>query len=180
MPKNFTTVALLADSHGHLDPRVRDIALGASIVVHAGDIGGGAILETLGAAGGRVVAVAGNNDTPRHWPADERDTLDALPECARLELPGGLLVVEHGHRFAAKNRHARLRRAWPEAAAIVCGHSHRRVLDCTRTPWILNPGACGRSRAYGGPGCLLLQAAAGEWRVDEVRFAPLPRGRRCR
>lgn len=177
MPENSTSVALLADTHGHLDPRVEDIALRASIVVHAGDIGGAAILEALRAAGARVIAVAGNNDTPRHWPADERETLDALPECARLDLPGGTLVVEHGHRFAAKNRHARLRRAWPEAAAIVCAHSHRRALDFTRMPWVLNPGACGRSRAYGGPGCLLLHAAPDAWKVEEFRFDPLPRAR---
>lgn len=177
MPENRTSVALLADTHGHLDPRVEQVALGASIVVHAGDIGARAILDALGANGARVIAVSGNNDTPRHWPSADRDTLDALPESTCLELPGGLLVVEHGHRFPAKTRHARLRLAYPDAAAIVCGHSHRRALDDSTTPWVLNPGACGRSRAFGGPGCLYLQATGNGWHIETHRFDPLPRKR---
>jgi len=180
MPQNSVTVALLADTHGHLDPRVERVARDASIVVHAGDIGGTGILETLGATGARVIAVSGNNDTPAHWPPEDRDALAALPGSARIDLPGGMLGIEHGHRFPAKHRHTRLRREWPEAFAVVCGHSHRRVLDFEGVPWVLNPGACGRSRARGGPGCLLLHASANGWRVDEFRFDPLARPRHRR
>lgn len=180
MPENPTRVALLADSHGFLDPRVERVALTTDIVVHAGDIGGRSILEALAAAGSEVIAIAGNNDTPRHWPDDERDALDGLATEARVELPGGLLLAEHGHRFPARNRHARLRRAHPDARAIVCGHSHRLVVDRAEVPWVLNPGACGRSRAYGGPGCLVLSAASKAWSLEEFRFDPLPRKRRRR
>lgn len=177
MPQTRTTVALVADSHGFLDPRVAEIACRADVIVHAGDVGAQSILEQLGAGGGRVIAVAGNNDTPRHWPAADRRHLRRLPAEAALELPGGVLAVEHGHRFPARTRHRRLRQAHPDAAAVVCGHSHRRALDREQVPWILNPGACGRSRAYGGPGCLLLHASAGAWRIETHCFEALPRGR---
>lgn len=170
--------ALLADTHGWLDPRIADIARDCDIVVHAGDIGGADILTTLAENGAHVVAVSGNNDTPRHWPVAERDTLDRLVETAAVDLPGGRLEVVHGHRLPARNRHRRLRERAPDAAAIVIGHSHRRVIEYTPTPWILNPGAAGRSRAYGGPGCFVLNAASGQWSIDTHVFNPLPRARR--
>lgn len=168
-------VALLADTHGWLDPRIADIARGCDIVVHAGDIGAAGILETLADDQARVVAISGNNDTPRHWPAADRETLDGLPETATVDLPGGQLRIVHGHRLPARTRHQRLRQQSPDATAIVLGHSHRRALECAHTPWILNPGAAGRSRAYGGPGCFVLNAAADQWSVETHVFDPLPR-----
>lgn len=165
-------IALVADTHGTLDARVADVAVGCDLVVHAGDVGGSAILARLGAGGARVVAVAGNADTPRHWPEDDRDALDALPEQTAIALPGGRLVVVHGDRLPARSRHARLRRQYPDAAAVVIGHSHRRVVDDADRPWVLNPGAAGRSRAYGGPGCLVLEADRRRWRVEVHAFAP--------
>lgn len=171
-------VALLADTHGWLDPRIAEIARACDIVVHAGDIGAAGILETLAEDRARVVAVSGNNDTPQHWPAADRAVLDRLPETATIELPGGQLQVVHGHRLPARTRHRRLREQTPDAAAIVLGHSHRRAIEYTPAPWILNPGAAGRSRAYGGPGCLVLNAAADDWSVETHAFAPLPRRRR--
>ncbi|MFM1890995.1 MAG: hypothetical protein RLZ44_72, partial [Pseudomonadota bacterium] len=39
-------------------------------------------------------------------------------------------------------------------------------------PWVLNPGAAGRSRTFGGPSCLLLHAGARVWRVETHRFPP--------
>lgn len=171
-------VALLADTHGWLDPRIAEIARACDVVVHAGDIGAAGILETLAADRARVVAVSGNNDTPRHWPAVDRATLDRLPETATVNLPGGCLRVVHGHRLPARTRHRRLREQSPDATAIVLGHSHRRTIEYSPTPWILNPGAAGRSRAYGGPGCFVLDATADQWSVEIHVFAPLPRSPR--
>ena len=172
------TVALVADTHGFLDPRIAAIARACRYVVHAGDVGGDAILAALTADGAELITVAGNNDTPRHWPAADRDALQALPPEAELVLPGGTLVVVHGDRHPARVRHARLRRDWPDATAIVCGHSHRLAIDTAIEPWILNPGAAGRSRTYGGPSCIVLHAAPDSWQVEPHRFAPLPRARR--
>ena len=75
----------------------------------------------------------------------ERPWLASIPWEARLPLPGGLLVVVHGHRVPAADRHARLRALYPQARAIVYGHSHRLVVDRDASPWVLNPGAAGRA-----------------------------------
>lgn len=170
-------VALVADTHGHLDDRVGAIARACDLVVHAGDVGGTAILDALAGDGDRPLTVAGNNDTPRHWPAADRAVLDGLPQECAIELPGGRLVVVHGHRLPARTRHRRLRRAHPDATAVVVGHSHRRVIDRDQHPWILNPGAAGRSRAHGGPGCLVLAVGHAGWSVTEHAFEPRPRRR---
>ncbi len=169
----LTRVALLADTHGWLDPRIADIARGCDIVVHAGDIGAACILETLAADRAQVVAVSGNNDTPRHWPAADRATLDRLPETAIVDLPGGRLRVVHGHRLPARTRHRRLREQAPDAAAVVLGHSHRRTLEYAPTTWIAQPDG-----AYGGPGFFVLNACVDQWSVETHVFDPLPRPRR--
>lgn len=168
------SIALLADTHGHLDPRIAELACRCDLIVHAGDIGGDCILQALRAGGGEVVAIAGNNDTLRHWPAGERAELAGLPASTTIDLPGGTLVVVHGDRLRAHDRHSRLREQYPDAAAIVYGHSHRAVTDTEQTPWILNPGAAGRTRTYGGPACLLIEARARRWKLHAHRF-PLER-----
>lgn len=177
MPSDVVTVALLADTHGHLDPRVGEVAAGCDIAVHAGDVGAAAVLDALAPRTGRVLAVRGNNDVPAKLPAADTERLEALPERAELALPGGTLVVIHGDAFPARRRHERLRGTFPEAAAVVCGHSHRLVVDREARPWIVNPGAAGRSRTYGGPSCVVLTAAAHEWSLVERRFARPPRRR---
>lgn len=170
-------VALIADTHGFLDPRIANAVAACDRVVHAGDIGDDTILDALDRPSGPVVAVAGNNDTTRHWPADRQKRRHDLPEEAVLPLPGGDLAIIHGHRQPARDRHTRLRQRFPDARAVVCGHSHRAHIDTHTTPWILNPGAAGRSRAYGGPGCLVLTASQNGWKIEEKRFDKL-RGKR--
>lgn len=173
-------VALIADTHGFLDPRIMDAIAHCDRVVHAGDIGDDDILDALDRPTGPVIAVAGNNDTTRHWPADRQTRRHDLPQEVILPLPGGDLAIIHGHRQPARNRHARLRRRFLDAQAVVCGHSHRAHIDTATTPWILNPGAAGRSRACGGPGCLVLTASRDQWQIEEHRFEKLPRTQKRR
>lgn len=169
------TVAIVSDTHSVLDPRIAEIVRACDLAVHAGDIGSQRVLHQLRPRRGVVMAVRGNNDVPEKWPEKAWDALDALPFEGVLELPGGRLQVLHGDRAgAAKGLHARLRKRYAEVRAVAYGHSHRLVCDCAETPWILNPGAAGRSRTYGGPSCLVLYAAVHEWRVDERRFELLP------
>ncbi len=164
-------VAILADTHGFLDPRIAEVVAGCDHAVHAGDIGGRAVVQSLRPRG-RVLLVAGNNDTPRHWPTADQDLLEALPEKASLALPGGLLVVEHGHRVGpARRRHERLRARYPDARAVVCGHSHRLVCDTGTAPWVLNPGAAGRTRTFGGPSCIVLDAGRRDWHCEALRYS---------
>ena len=167
-------VAILSDTHGQLDARIAELIERCDIAVHGGDIGGADVLSRLRPRSGRVHAVIGNNDVARKWPEDERALLERLPEQDCVALPGGELVVVHGHRLSAKGRHDRLRRQYPQARAIVYGHSHRLVADCESEPWVLNPGAAGRARTYGGPSCMLLSATAEDWSLSIHRF-DLPR-----
>ena len=169
-------VAIVSDTHGVLDSRIAERVARCDYAVHAGDIGAATVLEALRPRLA-VVAVTGNNDVASKWMEVQRDVLAALPEEARLALPGGDLVTVHGHRAgAAAARHIRLRRTYPDARAVVYGHSHRLSVDVDADPWVLNPGAAGRSRTYGGPSCLILRAGARSWRVEVVRFDPLPKG----
>jgi putative phosphoesterase len=116
-PSSIMRVAILADTHGVLDPRIAEIVRECDCAVHAGDIGGASVLTALRPAG-TVVAVRGNNDSPAKWAEDELDRLGKLPLEATLELPGGSLVVVHGDRvLPARERHERLRRHHAQARA---------------------------------------------------------------
>ena len=174
MQKHFNStvrVAILSDTHGFLDSRVAELVATCDVVVHAGDIGGASVLKSLLPRQRGVLAVRGNNDTPDRWPMGEAAMLDRLPFEAVLDLPGGRLVVVHGDRAGgSQRRHDRLRKTYPEARVIVYGHSHRLTCDQGQNPWVLNPGAAGRSRTFGGPSCLLLVAGKKNWRVEKVRF----------
>jgi uncharacterized protein len=163
-------VAILADTHGWVDPRVLAVVAECDLAVHAGDIGSAWVIARLRPLQGRVWAVSGNNDVPSRWPESDRDLLASLPERLDLALPGGRLVAVHGHRMPARDRHARLRRRFPDARLLVYGHSHRLVLDLDCEPWVVNPGAAGRTRTHGGPSCLVLSAGRDGWQLESVRF----------
>lgn len=166
-------VALLADTHSYLDPRVEALVASCDLAVHGGDIGNAGVLARLKPLLGRVIAVLGNNDVSRKWQEHERQLLESVPEQAELTLPGGTLIVIHGHQTTARERHERLRRRFPQARAVVYGHSHRLVADRESEPWVLNPGAAGRERTFGGPSCMILTAANRFWGLQIKRFEPL-------
>jgi hypothetical protein len=165
-------VAILSDTHGVLDGRVAEVVRGCDLAVHGGDVGSAEVIDQLQPRQGVVVAVYGNNDTEAKWAAAERARLWELPKEAEHELPGGVLAVIHGHQHArAATRHRWLRRRFPGARAIVYGHSHHLVCDKSEQPWVLNPGAAGRSRTYGGPSCLVLTASEHRWTIRTHRFS---------
>lgn len=164
-------VAILSDTHGHVCPNVLDVVATCDIAVHAGDIGSAGVLQRLREVTGAVYAVRGNNDVPGLWAGDELGVLGTVPRATELELPGGLLAVEHGHAHGPMSPDlGRLRAAHRGARAIVYGHTHRMLVDRTSLPWVLNPGAAGRIRNRGGPSCLVLSAREDSWQVEEFKF----------
>ncbi|MBK1645591.1 YfcE family phosphodiesterase [Thiocapsa imhoffii] len=173
IPGRSLRVALLSDTHGVLDARVDEVVRDCDLAVHGGDIGSAGVLARLRPRLGHVLAVFGNNDVATKWPLPDRELLCELPQWLDISLPGGQLIVIHGHQSAARDRHRRLRERFPSARAILYGHSHRLVVDQTAAPWILNPGAAGRTRTGGGPSCLVLSATIADWSVAVHRF-PLP------
>jgi putative phosphoesterase len=167
-------VAIVSDTHGFLDPRIAELVASCDVAVHAGDIGGVGVLRELRPRLGRVLAVRGNNDTAEKWAPGEGRVLSRLTDEVVLDLPGGRLVVVHGDKAGtAQKRHDRLRKSYPDARAVVYGHSHHTVWDRRQKPWLLNPGAAGRSRTFGGPSCLLLVASEKRWQVSQIKFEPL-------
>lgn len=169
-------VAILSDTHGAVDPRILAVITACDRAVHGGDIGCADVLDSIGLhlkpGTGAIHAVRGNNDLPAKWPEPHRPRLPELPEGLEIDLPGGRLAVIHGHQTPARGRHDRLRRLFPNARAIVYGHSHRLVIDQLADPWVINPGAAGRSRTFGGPSCLVLTATGVGWHVESYRFTP--------
>jgi len=166
---NHVTVGILSDSHGFLDPRIAEVVNQCDYIVHAGDIFNTHVLEQLEPKK-ELIAVAGNNDYPAFWNDDEAGIVKALPKNNRLDLPGGLLVVEHGHRLGNIPDHDDFRLDHADARLIVYGHTHRRVVDQDEEPWVVNPGASGKVRTHGGPSCLVLHASDTEWEIGTFLF----------
>lgn len=158
-------IGLIADTHGPVAEPLREGLDRCHLLVHAGDVLDARALVCRG-RNGAVLAVRGNNDPPAGTP----DALD-LPDVLELALPGGCLVVIHGDRYPAV-RVTRLQRDFPQARAIVCGHSHRLDVDVAVRPWVLNPGAAGRMRTNGGASALILFAWETGWRLLGLRAHP--------
>ena len=163
------TVGILSDTHGYLDDRVAKVIQDCDYAIHAGDIMGAHILNKLQPRKS-VIAVAGNNDLPTTWHNDEITILSALPESTQLELPGGVIIIEHGHRLGGFPNHEQFRCDHTQARLVVYGHTHKRIVDQTAEPWIVNPGAAGKERTKGGPSCLILHASESKWHIDTILF----------
>jgi len=166
---NTVTVCILSDSHGYLQPAIADTVRQCDYAIHAGDIFNKEVLAQLKPKK-ELVAVAGNNDFPAVWDAEDADIVSALPKTARLELPGGLIMVEHGHRLGNHPDHDQLRWDHAEARMVVYGHTHHRAFDQTAQPWVVNPGASGRVRTHGGPSCMVLKADESDWTLETLIF----------
>lgn len=164
------TVGILSDTHGFLDPRVAEVVNKCDYAIHAGDICSAQVLEQLSPKK-HLLAVAGNNDYPALWDRKDAEIVSALPKSIRLDLPGGLVIVEHGHRLGGFPDHDQFRWDHAEARLVVYGHTHKRVIDQDAEPWIVNPGAAGKERTKGGPSCLVLNASAVEWTIETILFA---------
>jgi putative phosphoesterase len=164
------TVGILSDTHGYLDQRIAEVITNCDYAIHAGDIMGAHVLEQLQPRQS-VIAVAGNNDHAAIWKEEEAEIVSALPESTSLELPGGTIRIEHGHRLGGFPDHDQLRWDHAEVKLVVYGHTHKRIIDQQAEPWIVNPGAAGRERTKGGPSCLVLHASEAEWRFETVLFA---------
>ena len=112
-------IAVISDTHmPRGNRRLPEACVGrlreADLIVHAGDLMRLSVLRELEAYG-PVVAVYGN--------ADDVEVRAALPAETSLDAGGVTIAVVHD-AGAAKGRLARLRRRFPDADAVVFGHSH--------------------------------------------------------
>lgn len=145
-------IGIISDTHGLLRPEVFDLFAGVDHILHAGDIGGPDILVELEAIA-PVTAVCGNTDG---WEIRAR-----VPETARLELNGLPIVVTHGDAFGSPTPEA-VAAAYPDAALVVFGHSHRAIIQRVGGVLAVNPGSAGPTR-FGLPATLAVaETAPGE------------------
>jgi len=164
-------VGIISDTHGKLDPRIAETLQDCDIAVHAGDIMCHSVLSDMNPKSGEVIAVRGNNDTNEKWSDHHNELLQDIEFEANFMLPGGKVEVVHGHLHGRPaTLHDRLRETFSEAKLIIYGHSHKLVCDTSHEPWVVNPGAAGKIRTFGGPSCLILEASEENWSIKEIKF----------
>lgn len=127
-------VGLISDTHGLLRPAVHEALAGVELILHAGDVGGAAIIAELELIA-PVRAVAGNCDDP---------FADGLPLALDLEIDGLRIHVSHGHELGVPSPAKLLERY--AADVIVYGHTHKPLVEQHGTRIVVNPGAAGPRR----------------------------------
>lgn len=169
-------IAIVADTHGQVDPRVLQLISQSDVALHAGDILGAAVLESMSPRLGTVIAVCGNNDYAMTWPKEEHEILNQIPEVAVIDCVGGAIVIEHGHLLRnIETNHYPLAYKYPDARMVIYGHTHVQRLDQDSPPWLVNPGAAGLTRTNGGASCYQLRIQGEHWSIEEYRFAQIKR-----
>jgi putative phosphoesterase len=172
-PYGNLAISIVADSHGQIDPRILEVIAESDVAIHAGDILGVSVLESMRPRSGMVIAVRGNNDSQTTWPGSQNDKLKQIPDVATLSCPGGMIVVEHGHSIdRIEQNHYPLAYKHSQARAVVYGHTHLQRLDQDSLPWLVNPGAAGITRNNGGASCYLLRIKAHQWTMESYKFTP--------
>jgi putative phosphoesterase len=143
------TVGVVSDTHGLLRPEVIEALRGSDVILHAGDVGGGHVLQELGELA-PVLAVRGNVD--RGWAR-------LLPERRRLDLGGVGVVVLHDRALLS------LDPADDGLRVVVFGHSHRPLSETRGGVLWFNPGSAGPRR-------FRLPVSAGRLVIEEGRVRP--------
>ncbi len=133
-----TTIAIISDTHmprgeRRLPRSCLEALTAADLIIHAGDFTERPVLGQLTSLGPPVHAVHGNVDEP----ALKRE----LPETTTIQVATHTVAVIHDAGPATR-RLERLRRRFPNAEAVIFGHSHMPLHE--RAPdgfQIFNPGS---------------------------------------
>jgi uncharacterized protein len=130
-------IAIIADTHlPRGNRRLPDACVSrlrtADLIIHAGDLMRLPVLRELEQYG-PVVAVHGN--------VDDAETRAALPAEATVDAEGARIAVIHDAGPRA-GRLARMRARFPDAAAVIFGHSHLPLHERAEDGFqIFNPGS---------------------------------------
>jgi len=146
---------VISDTHGLLRPEVVTLARQASAVLHAGDVGGAAVLDALReATPGPVHAVRGN--------VDRTPPLSLLPGTLRLDLGGVWVFLLHKVQDLDLS---------PQAAGVrlvISSHTHAPGLEERGGVTFLNPGAVGPRRFRLPVTCAWLRVQDGAFEVEPL------------
>ena len=130
-PEPPLQIGIISDTHGLLRPEAVEALAGVNYILHAGDVGDIAILETLRSIA-PVTAIRGN--------VDVSGACARLPATEVVELGGCLFYLLHAIQDLD---------VVPAAAgisAIVYGHSHRAEVQERDGVVYVNPGSAGPKR----------------------------------
>ncbi|HEY4280488.1 MAG TPA: metallophosphoesterase family protein [Conexibacter sp.] len=132
-------LAIVSDTHmpkgeRRLPGRCVQLMRGADLIVHAGDLLTMAVVEELRGYG-ELVAVHGN--------VDDAEVRATLPAVRMLELPGAVRIAVTHDAGPRTGRLRRMRLRFPDAHAVVFGHSHLPLheVDADRGFQLFNPGS---------------------------------------
>lgn len=124
-------IGIISDTHGMLRKQAIEALNGVDMIIHAGDSGGQAVLETLLQVA-PLHAVRGNCDFGQ-WAS-------SLPEDLVVETAGGLFYVLHDiYRLG-------LDPAGADMAVVIHGHTHMPSIEYKDNVLYLNPGSSGPER----------------------------------
>ena len=131
-------VAVISDTHlprgaRALPDRCVEELRAADLILHAGDIATVGVLEEIEAIGPPVRAVLGNVDEPAL-------AARGVPEELVVDVEGVRLAMLH-NAGPATGRLERLRLRFPDAAAVIFGHSHIPLHEQSEGFQIFNPGS---------------------------------------
>jgi putative phosphoesterase len=159
-------IAIIADTHmpkgSRRLPEACIARLRASdLIIHAGDVTGLDVLEEFETYS-RVIAVRGNVDGP---------ALQAvLPETVEVAIGGRRIDLIHD-AGPAQGRMDRLRRRFPDADAVVFGHSHLPLHETAPDGFqIFNPGSPTERRHAPWPSMGMVHARHGGLSFELIRL----------
>ena len=153
-------VGLVADTHGLIRNGLFDALAGVSQILHAGDVGGRAVLDALETIA-PVLAVYGNVD-----PLDGR-----LSQEVAIDVGGVSIHVSHGHELGTPTPRKLLSRY--SADVLVFGHTHRALIERDGDRLVVNPGAAGPKRFDLKPSIAILRIENGR---AEAEIVPVEEG----
>jgi uncharacterized protein len=133
-----------------LPDRCLKLVAEAEALIHVGDFFGQSTLEDLRSICPVVHAVHGNVDEPA--------LRSVLPETLEVELGARTLALVHD-AGPARDRLIRLRRRFPDADAVVFGHSHLPLHEEEGGFQIFNPGSPTERRRAPRPSMGVLSAS---------------------
>ena len=143
-------IGLIADTHGLLRPEVFGAFEGVNQILHAGDVGGRAVINELEAIA-PVRAVFGNVDLAGD---------PYLEQALHVSIGGRTIHVSHGHELGSPTP-ARLLTRY-DADVVVYGHTHRALIERTGERLVVNPGAAGPRRFDVQPSVAILDVIDGK------------------
>ena len=149
-------LGLISDTHGLIRPGVHSALTGVELILHAGDVGGTAILDELRLIA-PVRAVLGNTDPPGE---------PGLAEEIVLEVGGLRVHVSHGHELGSPTP-AKLAARY-DADVVVYGHTHRPLVTQHDGRLFVNPGAAGAKRFNISPSVGKMTIANGKAEIEII------------